>query len=97
MPAGETTVQGFEVSENGGASWTRSGFSAEIVGAAVELVRETGTWPAGTQVRYCANGPLDYGRAAIATQLIHGTLYESGPVEGGLGLPLAGLYEATSA
>lgn len=100
VPSGETTVQGFEVSTDGGTTWSRSGFTAEIVDAAagtVRLTKASGTWAAGTRLRYLANGPLDYGLPTEAQKLYHGMLYESGPLEGGLGLPVRGLYAATLA
>lgn len=97
VPAGYTTVQGFEVQSGGTGNWSRSGFTAEIVNAAggvVRLTKSSGTWPAGTKIRYLANGPLDYGLPTEADKPYHGMLYESGPLEGGLGLPVRGLWTA---
>ncbi|WP_340109743.1 Ig domain-containing protein [Pikeienuella sp. HZG-20] len=92
-PAGWTTVQGFEVSEDGGATWSNGAsaasaspeFSAEIVGSSVVLTRAAGTWAAGTMWRYAAMGPLNYGETTKPLRLQHGLLYEgdgdgTGPV-----------------
>lgn len=95
VPSGWTTVQGFEVQNGGTGAWTRSGFTAEIVSGAVVLTKASGSWAAGTRVRYNHNGPLSYGTAAPVT-LYHGSLYEAGPDDGGLGLPLAGLWTSAA-
>lgn len=98
VPVGAATVQGFEVQSGGAGAWTRTGFAAEIVSGSagtVRLTKSSGTWPAGTKVRYLANGPLDYGTAVEADKLYHGILYESGTLEGGIGLPVRGLWSAT--
>lgn len=98
VPVGAATVQGFEIQSGGAGAWTRTGFTAEVISGAagtVRLTKSSGTWPAGTKVRYLANGPLDYGTAVEADKLYHGILYESGPLEGGLGLPVRGLWTAT--
>lgn len=92
-PAGWTTVQGFEVSEDGGATWSNGAsaasaspeFSAEISGSSVVLTRSTGSWAAGTMWRYAALGPLNYGESTKPLRLQHGLLYEgdgdgTGPV-----------------
>lgn len=84
-PAGWPTVQGFEVSEDGGATWSNGNsatgtapvaFTAEIAGGDVVLTRASGTWPAGLRWRYAANSPLDYGLAMQSAHLQHGLLYE---------------------
>lgn len=93
-PVGGTTVQGFEVQDGGAGAWSRSGFTAEIAGNAVVLTKASGTWAAGTLVRYAANGPLSYGTATDADRLFNGMLYEAGPDEGGLGIPVAGLWSS---
>lgn len=98
VPGGETTVQGFEISTNGGTTWSRSGFTAEITnasGGVVTLTKTSGTWVTGVRARYLANGPLDYGQPTEALKLYHGILYESGTLEGGIGLPVRGLWTAT--
>jgi hypothetical protein len=95
VPPGQTAVQGFEVQNGGAGAWSRSGFDAQIldpVAGTVRLVRTAGSWSPGTRLRYLANGPLSYGTALEAESLIHGCLYESGPDEGGLGLPVTGLW-----
>lgn len=98
VPVGATTVQGFEIQSGGAGAWSRSGFTAEIISGAagtVRLTKSSGTWPAGTKIRYLANGPLDYGNPVEADKLYHGILYESGALEGGIGLPVRGLWTAT--
>lgn len=120
-PANWPVVQGFEVNEGGGWSNGNSQtgtapvvFTASIIDdgasdgtAVVRLVRSTGTWAAGTQVRYCYGGPLDYGQSTLALELIHGLLYEGdgdglgddGQLagEGGIGLPVLAGWSATAA
>lgn len=95
VPGGETTVQGFEISTNGGTTWTRSGFTAEITDAnTVTLTKTSGTWTAGNvRWRYLANGPLDYGQPTEAQKLYHGMLYEGSTLEGGIGLPVKRMPE----
>ena len=95
VPAGETAVQGFEVQNGGTGAWSRSGFSAVISGGSVVLTKTSGAWLANTNVRYNANGPLDYGTSLTTSFIYNGALYESGIEESGLGLPLAGLWTAT--
>lgn len=120
-PANWPVVQGFEVNEGGG--WSNGNaqtgtapvvFTASIIDdgstdgtAVVRLTRASGTWAAGTQLRYCAGGPLDYGLAAQPLELIHGLLFEGDGTglgadgqlagEGGIGLPVAAGWTATAA
>lgn len=96
VPAGETSVQGFEVQDGGVGAWSRSTFTTSIAGGNVVLTKNTGTWLVNTKLRYAVNGPLDYGASLAASKLYNGTLYESGVEEGGLGIPFAGLWTATA-
>lgn len=90
-------VQGFEISTDGGTTWSRSGFTAAI-GATpatrnqVILTKSSGDWTAVTagqmRVRYAWGGPLAYGTSVEASLLIRGLLYDGSNTESGLGLPL---------
>lgn len=57
------TPVGFEVSEDGGTTWSRSNgtiaFTVARSGNTVTLTRGTGNWPANTQVRYLFGYPWD--------------------------------------
>ena len=57
------TPVGFEVSEDGGATWSRSNgtipFTPARSGNTVTLTRGSGNWTAGTQVRYLFGYPWD--------------------------------------
>lgn len=90
----DAAVTGFEVSDDSGSTWSRSGFSAEISGNTVVLTKTSGTWTGGgaTQVRYDAGGPLAYGTSTNQADLLAGQLYEtiSTPDYAGLGMPVAG-------
>lgn len=103
-PAGALSVSGFEVLEPSGSwSYGESGasveFTAEISGSNVVLTRASGSWAAGTSVRYLANGPISFTglTAAQGNERLRGMLYESGAQEGGLGLPVSGLWSGTAA
>lgn len=84
-PADWPTVQGFEVSEDGGTTWSNGNtttgtaspeFTAEISGSDVVLTRASGSWAAGTLWRYAAQAPLNYGSVISSLGLVHGLLYE---------------------
>jgi hypothetical protein len=83
-------LRSFEVNE--GVGWTASGFTAAINGNAVELTRDTGVWPEGTEVRYLGNlQSRAEGDAAAETAIIGSALYETWPKDVlGFGLPLIG-------
>lgn len=54
-------VSGFEVQDGGAGAWTRDGFTATITGATqITLAKTSGTWAAGTRVRFNAGGPGSY-------------------------------------
>lgn len=103
-PAGALSISGFEVLEPSGSwSYGESGtsveFTAEISGSNVVLTRSSGSWAAGTSVRYLANGPLSFTglTAAQGNERLRGLLYESGAQEEGLGLPVSGLWSGVAA
>lgn len=85
-------VTGFELSTDGGATWTKSGFTASIVASdTVRLVKSTGVWPAGLKLTYLRGGPFSYGTAEELNAHYKGSLYDGCAAEGGLGLPLIGI------
>lgn len=54
-------VSGFEVQDGGAGAWTRDGFAATITsGTTITLAKTSGTWAAGTKVRFNAGGPGSY-------------------------------------
>ncbi len=59
----DQTPVGFEVSEDGGATWSRStgttAFAIARSGNEVTLTRASGSWAAGTRVRYLFGYPWD--------------------------------------
>lgn len=59
----DLTPIGFEVSEDGGTTWSRSdgaiAFTVARVGNTVTLTRGSGNWPANTQVRHLFGYPWD--------------------------------------
>jgi hypothetical protein len=75
----------FEVSENGGSTWSRADgaipFTAALAGATVTLTRSSGSWAANTQVRYLAGWPVAVGGTDSATEAarLDGLLYETRP------------------
>lgn len=79
------TVSGFEVQDGGSGAWTRDGFTATITGATqITLAKTSGTWAAGTKVRFNPGGPGSYlnnwDTANIATE---DAWVKSNPVFGG--------------
>lgn len=75
-------VQGFEVSDNAGSSWSRTGFTGAIVGNTVELTKTTGAWTGGgsTMVRYLYGDPIDTADATEeGTSPSQGALFASTP------------------
>lgn len=88
-------VTGFELSTDGGATWTRSGFSASIVASdTVRITKTSGAWPAGLRLTYLRGGPFSYGTAEELNAHYKGSLYDGCAMEGGLGLPLLGIDAA---
>lgn len=75
VPAGYPALTGWEVSEDGGSTWSLSGFTASITSTSgtVELVRDSGNWPANTQVRYAFGGPAT--RDTGSDDEVNGLLY----------------------
>ena len=98
VPGGATTVQGFAVRDGGAGSHVRDTFTAEVLDAAagtVLLTKTSGAWAAGSSVRYGFGGPVSFGLTPETDRLFLGALYESGPDEGGLGLPVRTGWEVT--
>ena len=83
---------GFEVSENGGTTWTAAGFTAAISGTNVVLTKSAGNWAANTQLRYGSNMPTRAKNAAGEDAIVNAALYEAwaGDVVLGKGLPVSG-------
>lgn len=83
VAVGGTIPTGFEVSENGGATWSAAGgptpFTPALSGNSVTLTRAAGNWAANTQVRYLYGYPAAVGSASFAAEaaLGDGMLYES--------------------
>ncbi|AWI86801.1 hypothetical protein CEW88_23815 (plasmid) [Alloyangia pacifica] len=85
-----TALTGFQVDE--GSGWTGAGFTAAINGNAVLLTRDSGAFPAGTQLRYLANGETRNGLDGTdEDRIVSGMLYETwaGDILG-LGVPVLG-------
>ncbi len=85
----DSDVFGFEISEDSGTTWSRSGFSAQIQSSTVVIVKTSGVWSPSLQIRYCYGGPLSYGGVVEEqdTPYDH-LLYDGSSYEDGLGLPL---------
>jgi hypothetical protein len=105
VPGGEQPIQGFEVSEDSGTTWTRSGFTTSITSAAlgtVDIIRDSGTWAAGTLMRYCYGGPVAFD--ANYEDIVEGLLYEARGTEGSrgiatsieVGIPASGAKQLTA-
>ena len=77
------TLEEFEVSENGGSTWSRRDgtitFTPAISGSTVTLTRGSGSWAANTQVRYLNGWPVAVGGTDSATETtrLGGLLYET--------------------
>lgn len=85
-------VNGFELSTDGGATWTRSGFTAAIIASdTVRITKSAGSWPSGLRLTYLRGGPFSYGTAEELNAHYNGSLYDGCAAEGGLGLPLIGI------
>lgn len=89
-------VQGFEISTNGGTTWSRSGFTAAISTTPatrnkVVLTKSSTDWTgvaAGQMMVKAFHGsPFGYGTSLESTELFRGGLYDGTEIEGGLGLP----------
>jgi hypothetical protein len=71
-------VKSFEVNSGGNTSWAKSGFTARVVENSIVLTKATGTWPAGTTVRYLQNlENRANGDVAAETAIIDSALYET--------------------
>lgn len=68
----------FDVSTDGGATFSFTGFSAAILGNTVVLTKASGTWAAGTVVAHDLNGPpRDNGDGPAEDAIVNGMLYET--------------------
>lgn len=90
-----SALKTFEVSENGGTTWASTGFTAATSGNTVVLTRSTGTWPAGTLVRYSSNlisRTTPTSDSTLEDNIVNSALYETwaGDVVLGRGLPVLG-------
>lgn len=75
---GRPAVTGFEVSADGGSTWSATGFGAAISGSAVVLTKDTGNWSAsGLQVRYGYGGPNSLGCVVSANEAAFSTANQS--------------------
>jgi hypothetical protein len=87
-----SNVQGFEISTDGGTTWSRSGFTATFSGTTVTLTKSSGNWTGVTignmRVRYAWGGPFSYGTSLEASEEFRGLLYDGTALESNLGLPL---------
>lgn len=85
-------VQGFEISEDAGVTWSRSGFTGTISGSDVILTKASGDWTAiaagNLMVRYATGSPFGYGTSLESSELFRGGLYDGTSIESGLGLPV---------
>lgn len=83
-------LRNFQVNEGGG--FVSSGFTAALSGNTIVLTRASGTWAAGTVVKYLINGEDRADNdAAQELAIINGMIYESHTSDIlGLGLPVAG-------
>ena len=78
-------LEEFEVSEDGGTTWSRRdgaiAFTPAISGSTVTLTRGTGSWAANTRVRYLNGWPVAVGgtagNAATEATRLNGLLYET--------------------
>lgn len=88
-------VNGFELSADGGVTWTRSGYTATIVASdTVRLTKSGGSWPIGLRLTYLRGGPFSYGTAEELNAHYKGSLYDGCAAEGGLGFPVIGIADS---
>ncbi|WP_298290375.1 hypothetical protein [Novosphingobium sp.] len=92
------SIEGFEISENAGVTWTRTGFAVAIVDSeTVTLTKSSGAWAANVRVRAYAGGPFSYGTTDELNARYKGHLYDGCEAENGLGFPLLGFEPVTLA
>lgn len=94
VPSGYPLLTGWEVSEDGGSTWTLDGFTASILSTTgiVQLVKDGAVdWAEGTLVKYCHGGPAS--RTADDDDCVGGLLYADTGVNTAtdLGKAMAGL------
>lgn len=93
---GIANLQGFEVSVDAGATWSRAGFVGAITTTSgFTLVKDAGSWLAGTMVRYQSGSPLGYGTSVEPQTLYKGCLYDGTSFDSGLGIPVSPMLEVT--
>lgn len=69
---------GIEFSEDGGETWSRSGFSTSISGLdTVICSKSSGSWPENLVASFQRGGPLSYGVEEDDETLLNGCLYDS--------------------
>ncbi|MFK4751430.1 hypothetical protein [Oceanobacter antarcticus] len=96
---GSESVTGIELSADGGATWSRSGFAAAIVASdTVRISKVSGSWSDGLLARYQFGGPWSYGTAVDEISQITGCLYDGTNIDGSdfgdlLGIPVSGSSE----
>ncbi|MFN3553617.1 MAG: hypothetical protein ACK4UL_10955 [Novosphingobium meiothermophilum] len=82
-------VTGFEVSTDGGATWSRSSVAAAIIAPdTLALTFSGGSWPVGARIAYLRGGPFSYGTAEELAAHYKGSLYDGCEADGGLGFPV---------
>ncbi len=87
---------GFEISVNGGVTWSRAGFTATIEGQnMVKLTKDSGAWPAAIRLAYLRGGPFAYGTAVELSAPYKGSLYDGCDIESGLGIPVMEMASAS--
>ncbi|WP_109798672.1 phage tail fiber domain-containing protein [Novosphingobium meiothermophilum] len=92
------SIEGFELSSDGGTTWSRTGFTAAITdNETVTLTKTSGAWPANVRLRVYSGGPFSYGTADELNARYKGHLYDGCDAENGLGFPLLGFESITIA
>ncbi|SHE79929.1 hypothetical protein SAMN05444339_10296 [Loktanella atrilutea] len=102
-----TALRNWQVDDGGSGTFVSTGFTAAISGNTVILTKTSGSWAAGTKVKYLANGePRADSDGAAEDAIVAGMLYETwGPSTLEVGLPVMGslsggkwvsFYEATA-
>jgi len=75
------SVSGFEVQDGGAGAWTKDGFTPVIAtGSTITLTKSSGSWAAGTKIRFNPGGPGSYSGYTGATE---DTWVKANPVFGG--------------
>lgn len=81
-------IGGFEHSSDGGSTFSRTGYSAAVVGTNLVITKSSGSWPVNLQWLFAPYGSYSYGADNELDQPYKAHLYDGTPgIEGGLGLP----------